>query len=360
MARRGENIYKRKDGRYEGRYPTGYTPDGKRKYCSVYAKSYQDVKEKLLKLKAQKQQFQSSGKLTVRELFEEWLCSVKLRVKASTYANYRMKANKHILPEFGGFRYENLTAKHLHSFMQKKLDSGLSAKYVSDIVIVFKTMAKYVSRVYGFRNPLADVALPKARKKGIQLLTKFQQKQLSSYLLQHPDNTSVCILISLYMGLRVGEVCGLKWSDIDFAKSILTVRRTVQRISTENGTILSVDTPKTNSSCRCIPIPEFLLKLLENLRNQDDNYILSGSNHPIEPRTLQRRFKSILKKAKFPSIHFHSLRHMFATNCIQMGFDVKTLSEILGHSSVETTLKLYVHSSIERKKECMNLLKLVA
>ncbi len=360
MARRGENIYKRKDGRYEGRYLAGYSPDGKAKYRSVYAKSYQEVKEKLLKLKVSKQQFQSSGKLTVKELFEEWLFFVKLRVKASTYANYRMKANKHILPEFGGLRYENLTAKHLHSFMQKKLDSGLSAKYVSDIVIVFKTMTKYVSRVHGFKNPIADVILPKPEKKEMQLFTKFQQKQLTHYLLQHQDNTSICILMSLCMGLRVGEVCGLKWADIDFEKSILTVRRTVQRISTENGTIISIDMPKTNSSCRCIPIPEFLLKLLENFRNHDDNYILSGSNHPIEPRTMQRRFKSILKKAGLPSIHYHSLRHMFATNCIQMGFDVKTLSEILGHSSVETTLKLYVHSSIERKKECMNLLRLVA
>ena len=251
-------------------YIFGYSKDGKTKYHSVYAKSYQEVKEKLLKCKADKQQFQSSGKLTVKELFEEWLCSVKLRVKASTYANYRMKANKHILPEFGGLRYENLTAKHLHSFMQKKLDSGLSAKYVSDIVIVFKTMTKYVGRVHGFKNPIADVILPKPEKKEMQLFTKYQQKRLTHYLLQHQDNTSIGILISLYMGLRVGEVCGLKWSDIDFEKSILTVRRTVQRILTENGTIISIDTPKTNSSCRCIPIPDFLLKLLENFRSQDE------------------------------------------------------------------------------------------
>ncbi len=360
MARRGENIYKRKDGRYEGRYPAGYTLNGKRKYCSVYAKSYQEAKEKLIKLKAEKQHFQSSGRLTVKELFEEWPDSVKVRVKFSTYANYRMKADKHILPKFCSLKYESLTTSMIQNFIQKKICSGLSPKYVSDIVIVFKTMAKYVSRVHGFQNPLSDVILPKSQKKEMNLLSESQQKQLCSYLMKNQNQTSLCILISMHMGLRIGEICGLQWSDIDFEKQILTVRRTVQRVQTETGTELLTDAPKTGSSQRSVPIPDFMMNLLREFRSQNNFYLLSGTEHPTEPRTLQRRFKAFLKKANLPSVNYHSLRHMFATNCIKANFDVKTLSEILGHASVETTLKLYVHSSMERKIECMNKLKLAA
>lgn len=361
MPRKGENIYKRKDSRWEGRYKVGYNDSGTAKYRSVYGKTYQDVKTKLTALKAVPVPTNSSGKLTVKELFEEWLSAVKLRVNESTYANYRMKAEKHILPEFGGLRYEMLTAQMLHSFIENKLKHGLSAKYVSDIVIVFKSMAKYISRIHKFKNPLADVILPKIEKKEMKLFSENQQNKLCSYLMKNSDNTSICVLLSLYTGLRIGEICGLKWGDIDFEKSILTVRRTVQRIRTGiHGTKLIVDTPKSRSSQRSIPIPKFLANILRKFSDNDEFYILSGNSKVTEPRTMQRKFKSILKKADLPSINYHALRHMFATNCIKLGFDVKTLSEILGHASVETTLNRYVHSSMERKTQCMNLLEIAA
>lgn len=361
MARKGENIYKRKDGRWEGRYKVGYNDLGTAKYRSVYGRSYQEVKLKLAEFKAIPTPHNSSGKLTVKELFEEWLSAVRLKVKESTYSNYRMKVDKHILPEFGGLRYEQLTVQMLHSFIDSKLNRGLSAKYISDIVIVFKSMAKYISRVHGFRNPLADVILPKVTKKEMKLFSDNQQNHLCNYLMKNLDNASICVLLSLYTGLRIGEICGLKWSDIDFEKSILTVRRTVQRIRTGiHGTKLIVDTPKSRSSQRSIPIPTFIMDMLRNFRSSENFYILSENTKVTEPRTMQRKFKSILKKAELPSINYHSLRHMFATNCIKIGFDVKTLSEILGHASVETTLNLYVHSSMERKTQCMNLLKIAA
>lgn len=361
MPRKGENIYKRKDNRWEGRYRTGYDKSGKAKYSSVYGKSYQEVKIKLTALKSDSFKKVSSGVLTVKELFEEWLSAVRLRVKQSTYANYRMKADKHILPEFGQIRYENLTVNSVHCFIERKLKSGLSPKYVSDIIIVFKSMTKYIFRIHNFKNPLEDVVLPKSEKSEMKLFSEIQQNQLCRYLLNNLNNTSICILLSLYTGLRIGEVCGLKWSDIDFEKSILTVRRTVQRIhSGEHKTKLLIDTPKSRHSQRLIPVPEFIMNILRKFKNSDNMYILSESTRVTEPRTLQRRFKTILKKADLPSINYHSLRHMFATNCIRAGFDVKTLSEILGHSAVETTLNRYVHSSIERKAQFMNLLKFVA
>lgn len=360
MPRKGENIYKRKDGRWEGRYKSGYNEAGKTVYRSVYGKTYNEVKNKLQPLKVLPIVTKKSGSLTVKELFEEWFSSVKIRVKESTYANYRMKADKHILPEFGGLRYELLTVQMLHNFIDKKIKSGLSAKYVSDIIIVFKSMAKYISKVHGFGNHIADVVLPKSEKKDMKLLSESQQKKLCGYLTKNLNNTSLCVLLSLYTGLRVGEVCGLKWNDIDFERNILTVRRTVQRISSDSGTKLLIDSPKSHTSRRSIPIPQFLADVLRKYKSFDENYILSGTEKIIEPRTMQRKFQSILKKASLPSVNYHSLRHIFATNCIKLGFDVKTLSEILGHSSVQTTLSRYVHSSMERKSQCMNLIKLIA
>ncbi len=357
MPRKGENIYKRKDNRWEGRYKVGFKESGKSRYRSIYGNSYQEVKLKLIALKSAPKEVVSSGRLTVKELFEEWLSAVKLKVKESTYSNYRMKADKHLIPEFGSLRYGNLTVQLVHSFIEMKLKAGLSVKYVSDIVIVFKSMAKYISRAHRFRNPLEEVVLPRDAKREWKLFNDIQQKKLCKYLTNDLNNTSLCVLLSLYTGMRVGEICGLRWSDIDFAKRTITVRRTVQRIRTGvHGTKLIVDTPKSHSSQRAIPIPAFIMDILRKFRKCDYSYILSGSEKITEPRTMQRKFKSILKKASLPSINFHSLRHMFATNCIRASFDVKTLSEILGHASAETMLNRYVHPSMER----MNLPSLAA
>ena len=357
MARKGENIYKRKDGRWEGRYRPNLSEG---KYRSVYGKSYSEVKEKLIKLRSKPITYHSSGTKTFRELTDEWLMAVRVRVKATTLSNYQMKLSKHILPVFGDIRFNCITVQLVQEFVNKKLKSGLSAKYVRDIVVLMKSISKYICRIHGYRDVIADAEVPKSEKKEMTLLTDGQQKILCKYLTTHISNTSLCILLSLFMGLRIGEICGLKWGDIDFSKSTLTVRRTVQRINKGCGTELYIGTPKSASSRRCIPVPDSIMAILRQFQSDSDKYILSDSTKVIEPRTLQRRFKSILKKADLPSVNYHSLRHMFATNCIRAGFDVKTLSAILGHSSVETTLNRYVHSSFERKVECMNLLHIAA
>lgn len=357
MARKGENIYKRKDGRWEGRYKCGFNSNGKVKYHSVYAATYRKVREKLLKLKLSVVSFVSSGKTTVKELFDEWLKAVRLKVKTSTYACYNMKIIKHILPAFGGLAYDKLTVDSIHEFIESKLKEGLSVKYVSDIIIVFKSMAKYISRIHGYANPLENVILPKSEKNEMKLLSKLEQEKLCQFVLDKPDNTKIGVLLSYYAGLRIGEVCGLKWCDIDFNNGILKVERTIQRIYENASTRIIIDSPKSRSSVRKIPIPKFLLDILKKFKSFDSVFILSGTEKPVEPRTMQYRFRSLLKKANLPSVNFHSLRHMFATNCIELGFDVKTLSEILGHATVETTLNRYVHSSMERKITCMNLLQ---
>jgi len=361
MPRKGENIYKRRDGRWEGRYKTGYTEFGKAKYHSVYGHSYAEVKEKLLTIKTASAASIIVSNLTVKELFDEWLSAVKRRVKPSTYANYRMKVEKHIIPEFGGLRYDLLCTSMINTFIENKIQTGLSVKYVSDIIIVFKTMAKYAAKIHGFQNMLENITLSRKRQKELLMLTALQQRQLCRYLLNNLNLTTICVLLSLYTGIRVGEVCGLMWGDIDFERNILTIKRTVQRISTgSHGTKIIVDTPKSRASLRSIPIPNIIMKLLRDTRSNNNHFILSGSSTIIEPRTLQRRFQTILKKSDLPSVNYHCLRHMFATNSLQAGFDVKTLSEILGHSSAETTLNRYVHSSMERKRACMNLIQITA
>ena len=166
--------------------------------------------------------------------------------------------------------------------------------------------------------------------------------------------------LSLFTGLRIGELCALKWADIDLMNRTNSVSKTIQRIKSHNCTQLVITEPKSISSVREIPIPDCILPLLKKFCSNADFYILSGTAKAVEPRTMQYRFQSLLKKAKLPSIHFHALRHMFATNCVELGFDVKSLSEILGHSGVEITLNRYVHSSLERKKAFMKKLKFAA
>ena len=183
--------------------------------------------------------------------------------------------------------------------------------------------------------------------------------KLLALLREHPSFSGIGINLSLYMGLRIGEVCSLQWKDIDLEKRILTVSKTIQRVQCRTGakhTKLIITEPKSESSKRTIPIPDCLLPMLRQFKDSIEVYVVSGRKKPVEPRTMQYRFAKILHNADLPSFHYHSLRHLFATRCVELGFDVKTLSEILGHSSVEVTLNRYIHSDLERKRICMSLL----
>lgn len=358
MSRRGENIYKRKDGRWEGRIRLNNNSKGKSAYKSVYGKTYKSVKEKLILMRTDNITTDIPSSRNVRVLFEEWFSSVKLKVKPSTYSNYRMKAEKHILTEFGDMRYEQIDVNMVHRFIEKKLSCGLSEKYVSDIMIVFRSMARYMNRVYGMKNIIGEATMPRISKKEITVLDETQQMVLYRYLTENMNSTSICILLSFYTGIRIGEVCCLTWNDIDLDKNIIKINKTVQRMQDIDllSTKIITGPPKSESSKRTIPLSPFLAEILAKHRKSPNTYVFSGNESITEPRTLQRRFKTVLKNAGLPDIHYHSLRHMFATNCIKKGFDVRTLSEILGHSSVETTLNRYVHSSMSRKIECMNMI----
>ncbi len=351
------NITKRKDGRYMGKFIVGYDDNGKAQYQYVYGRTYDEAEGKVMIGREVASRYLSGRYITIGKVYEEWLNSVLNRVKESTYANYKTKFEKHILPEFADIPCTDLSAGRINEFINKKLAERLSASYVRDIFKVFKAMLKYAQEEYDFKLSLKNVVLPKAEKKQIEKISDTEQKRLVSYLKANMSITAFEILISLFMGLRIGELCGLKWSDVDFDNKILHIRRTVQRISYHNGsrkTKVVISTPKSETSFRSVAIPDFLMEYFKMFQSEADFFILSGSDKVIEPRTMQYRYKKILQSAEVDNHNFHKLRHTFATNCAEKGFDIKTLSVVLGHSSVNLTLNRYIHPDRSHERRLMN------
>jgi integrase len=354
------NIYHRQDGRYEGRISKGKCQNGRRKFQYFFGRSREEVMKKIDDSRG-KADVNVCGK-TLGQVFAEWFLRTKHKVKESTAAGYRMKADKHVLPSFSTRSIDDMTEADVYSFIEEKQKIGLSNRYISDILIMMKSIFKYAVKNYHIFNPMADISMPKAIKSEITLLDDKQQVKLQRYVAENPSNTTLGVALSMSTGIRIGELCALQWEDVDLEKRILTVRKTIQRIMTpddERKTKLIITEPKSESSKRKIPIPECMIPMLETFRGEAEEYIVSGISTAVEPRTMQNRFARILKNVKLPSIHFHALRHMFASKCVKLGFDIKTLSEILGHSSVEITLNRYVHSSFDQKREYMKRLDMV-
>ena len=344
MARRGENIYKRKDGRYEGRYIKYYDVSGKAVYGYVYSKSYADFKEQLAKCKTEKQNIQSSSNTPLSNWLDIWLKS-QGALKPTTKAIYQSYINNHINTSLGGIPLKGLNRDILQNFINSL---ELSPSTVKGIFSILKS-ALSVAEDKGFiSNIWSKVKIPKKEKSIVQVLSPLQQQRLEQAL---SDNSDMGILICLYTGLRIGELCALKWSDIDFELGQLTVNGTQAR--TENG--IEIISPKSKTSRREIPIPPFLLDKLKAM-SYSCGYVISRNKGPFDVRAYRRLFKKLLKVADLPDMKFHCLRHTFATRALEVGMDYKTLSEILGHSSVGITLDLYAHSLKEHKIKQMNKL----
>ncbi len=349
------NAYHRKDGRWEGRIPQGKSDDGKQKFRYIFARSKEEVLQKMEEIYLRDRSAESCCK-TLHTVFSEWFNLTKHRIKESTAANYAMKADKHILPVFGEKSISSITQDDVCAFIADKQKSGFSERYIADIVVLMKSIFKYAVASYHIFNPLDSLRLPKKKGVEILLLDKEEQEQLQAYISNNWNHGTLGTALSVSTGIRIGELCALQWKDIDLEKRILTVRKTMQRIQTSSDTAktkLIITDPKSESSRRKIPIPDCMMSFLLKFKENSDDYVLTGSSKPIEPRTMQYRFRTILKNANLPSVHFHALRHIFATTCIRLGFDVKSLSELLGHSSVEITLNRYVHSSFEQKQAYM-------
>lgn len=288
----------------------------------------------------------------------EWLDFKHAIVKDSTYMKYRNSINKHIIPKLGLLDIEVLNNDIVQNFINQKLSaekSSLSPKSVRELVSIIKNTLVYAEN-HGYQNKCqCELLVVRNGYKPIRVLNKNEEKSLLNTLKKETDVFKFGILISLLTGIRIGELCALKWSDVDIDECVITISRTMQRVQVEGKnkkTEVIITTPKTNASLRQIPIPTILVDYIRLFNSDGNEYVLTNNKgNYVEPRVMQYRFKKYIESANISDANFHALRHTFATRCIEAGVDVKVLSEILGHSSVNITLDRYVHNSIDYKKD---------
>lgn len=353
--RRGENIYKRKDGRWEGRYHKGRTVNGRIKYGYVYGKTLHEVKNKLYPLKAKYQKIIETKGTIAMSFFEwtmYWLPTIKREVKLSTYASYEYKLKKYILPIVGELPLNEFNPE----VCQKLVDQLEKSLSNSSVHVVFQVFSKCLKAAYKDEliaiNPLESVVLPKKQNKKVRALTKFEQKRLEKAAVESGEK-GLPVLLALYTGLRIGEIAALKWQDIDLEEQLIQVSHTFQRVPAiyeVRGTQLVMTSAKTERSARIVPIGEKMASLLaEQKAKATGSYVFSVKNQPCEPRLLTYYFHKVRSKAGLDHIHFHQLRHSFATRCLELKADIPSVSAILGHSSAKTTLDFYADAMLEQR-----------
>lgn len=368
MSRRGENIYKRNDGRWEARYIKDRGENGRAVYGYIYRHSYLEVKRAQAEARANcskpkpdvKRRMQPA---TLEEYLSLWLQSIRYSVKRSTYANYDGLIYRHIIPSIGSKPLCQIDNKMVQQFINQKLvngrldgKGGLSAKTVRDMIALLKHSLKAAGIEL-------DISLPKYSPPKLRVLTREEQTALISEAKTEGSMESLGVLISLFTGIRIGELCSLKWSDVSLDNGVLQISKTIQRIENctadrTSKTLIDIGTPKSECSMRNIPLPRLLLSRLAQIKKtaHENDYILSGNERYVEPRVCQYRFKKLIRSAGIGDINFHALRHTFATRCVELGVDVKTISELLGHSNVNITLNRYVHPAFEHQRSCLEKL----
>lgn len=357
MARRGENIYKRGDGRWEGRYIRGRTPEGRAQYGYVYAATYSACREKRRqRLRELPREITPSNNMTLPEAVE--LFSVereqKRKLKESTVSRYRYVVRQYIQPQLGAAPLYTLTEQRVADFYRKLQKQGLSAKSTRDVGVLLRAILRTATK-RGCSCTGVNAELPICKKRQVEIFTEPEIVQLAHHIMDAPDLTGLGVLLTLNSGLRLGELCALRWSDIDLHAGFLRVEREVQRLYEQGRTRLVMQPPKSESSLRRIPLPADMLSLLATYKpkHTGDTCLLTGTAAPIEPRTMQNRYKSLLKRAGVPYRNFHALRHTYATRCIEQNVDIKSVSEMLGHSNVRITLQTYVHVSLRHKQQAV-------
>lgn len=363
LSNTGENIYERRDGRWEGRYICGRKPDGRARYVSVYGRSRTEVQTKIqeqLQTSASNSEPSGIGQsdLTVNQLFELFL--KRATVKRSTYARYKTVIDLHILPRLGKRRVCTLTVKELSAYLWEKRRHGnlrtggaLSEKSVRDLAVLIKSALRFARRELHVYADALNMPLPPYKQKRVRTFSEPEVQRMEVEMQNTPDRKNLAIVLALCAGMRIGEICALRVSDIDFLASTIEIQQSAQRIQIGQKTKLLVQSPKSDASKRTIPLTAGLLRCLKDAVRglPEDAYVLTGRvDKPMEPRTLRYFFDRFQKRCGIQRRNFHVLRHTFATRCIETGADSKSVSEILGHADVQTTLRLYVHPSIETKR----------
>lgn len=358
---RGENIFKRKDGRWEARYIKRYDSFGKAKYGFCYGRTYKEAKEKVTKAKgmiACKIPEPTISRKNCLEFYcDEWLESRKTDVRESTYVKYQAVLNKYIKPYFGHYDPLNLDKILVDHFKNDLiLEKGLSNKTVQDILVILKSIFKYTASFFPGEFPALDIGFLKCEKKDARVLSCAEQNKLIEYLLEDMDDCKFAILLALFTGMRIGELCALRWKNISIPDRTVHITATMQRLRDVNGngethTHLVTGVPKSRTSMRIIPLTDDAVGLCGRMQPKSPAaFVLTGTQKCMEPRTLQYRLKKYTKACGLENVHFHTLRHTFATRAVEAGFEIKSLSEILGHASTTITLDRYVHSSMELKR----------
>lgn len=295
---------------------------------------------------------------TVREIATAWKEYKRPYVKQSTMAAYVLILENHVLPYFGDS--DSLREQAVQAFVLQKLERGLSVKTIKDILIVLKMVMKFGVKNEWMTYYEWDIKYPTtSTSKELEVLSVANHRKILNYIQSHFTFMRLGIYISLSTGLRIGEICALKWSDINVTDGTITVSRTIERIYIIEGemkhTELVINTPKTKNSCREIPMSKELLAMIKPLKKvvNEDFYVLTNNERPTEPRTYRNYYNGLMVKLDIPKLKYHGLRHSFATRCIEAGCDYKTVSVLLGHSNISTTLNLYVHPNMEQKKRCI-------
>ena len=307
-------------------------------------------------------------KFLYREWAEEWLLNKKDFVKESTYANYATVLYNHLIPDLGETSLQSVNHNMLQQYILDKLKSGrigenshLSEKTVKDIMMVLKSTIRYAMNQGAMNVIDLDFTYPKnTKKKKIYILTKKEQKKITDYVLENLTPRNLGILISLYSGMRIGEICALKWEDIDFSKKAIRIQRSMEyRYSVGEWRI---GEPKSKAGYRTIPLTDETIRILTEQKEKNKNIkkiqeewyefiFLSRKGEPVKNSAYDTALFKICDKAKINRFSMHVLRHTFATRCIEGGMMPKTLQKILGHSNIGITMNLYVHITEDEKQK---------
>lgn len=377
---RGENVFHRKDGRYEARYIKGRRADGKPLYGFCYGRTYEEAKGKADRARERIGLEERTGEKKPENLPREdvayfcrsWLFANSPRLKPSSSAKYRADIENHIQPFFGDKLPCEIRPEEIDRFTRTLLtDKKLSPKTVRSILALFHSILAYMRKRSGQALVELEVTYPKNHRKNKRILDEKEEAALVRVLAQEMDSCKFGIYLALRTGMRIGEICALRWCDISFEDSAISICHTAQRLprdmplgedfpQSEGGpkTALVMGSPKSESSLRLIPLMPDIAALCEHFRAENaDAFLLTGTDKCMDPRKLQRHLKKHLEECGIEEVHFHTLRHTFATRCVEAGFDMKTLSEILGHSNIGITMNLYVHPDLDLKRENMSRLK---
>lgn len=363
--RTGENIFKRKDGRWEARYRKGRDDSGKIVYGYCYGKTYAEAKQKLETAKGNYAQADCSAVVSKDKTLDyyatSWLHLNRLRLRDSTYVKYMGFLDHHIIPYLGDMPPTEITAQVVTSFSSYLLDTkGLSPKTAKDILVVLSSILRFTEKQLPHQVERVDFVYPTQEKPEIRVLSIEEQQALTNYLLTDMDSCKYGILLSLLTGLRIGELCALRWDHVFLDHRLLRVDASMQRMKNldpniTSKTVVVIGAPKSQTSRRTIPLPDSVVSLGRRFCPADHGcFVLTGTEQYMEPRALQRRFAKYAKDCGLENVTVHTCRHTFATRCIEAGFEMKSLSEIMGHANTSITMNRYVHCSMDLKRKNMD------